>query len=273
MAYRRFRRRGAGGARKGMVRVKKSVSASGSNIYKLTRQVNRLKRSVGSAEKTLYYKTLSTGTVSTPVKIVNMCDYATMVTSGGLYGASAQDIASDKATHEAMTMDILVSLQNFSQFSQSEWDSVNFTCFLVSLRDAIGSKFNPTTGALTLTGGEDYATAGSVGGVDGGFVYLNPKIFKVHKSKRFTLSNIGVDPTATSLPNVVTGYNGQIAKQWQWRLYPKTKIVNSKGTWGQLASAVDPSKQYYVLIFNNNSAADLQYPFHILNCINRVRTN
>lgn len=276
----RYQRRGKRGTGKTGLRIKKSVKPSGSNMAKLVKSVNQIKRRVSGAEKTLYYRfkvnsTAPSGTnysseLRTPYNMYHLCNYNTMVVGSGnaIFGSSATalDIKADRCRHEAITMDLYVSLENMLGTNSSEWNTVNFTCFLVSLKDAIGSKFNASTGAVTLTGGDDYTTVGTVASVDGGYAYINPKIFKVHKSKRFTLSNFNQSPQTLGLTNP------PLAKQWQWKIYPNQTVVNSVGSWTDLACAPDPSKNYYVIIFNNNSGIDAENPTCLINCVSRIKT-
>lgn len=131
----------------------------------------------------------------------------------------------------------------------TETGKINFHCFLVTLRDEIGSAFNPATGAITLVNGTHYYSAGQ------GLFVLNPKVFKVHASKRFILDNHGV-ALATSTGQ--TQYGTQMA--FDMYLKRNQQVKTTGRDWISSVCPPDPSKNSFFIVFNDNSALDAEYP-------------
>ena len=72
-----------------------------------------------------------------------------------ILGTPASATLTKNAIHYKINMDCYVDLENFGGINEE--GTVQFTAMIVSLRDDIGSQFNPGTGGVTLTQGDDYA--------------------------------------------------------------------------------------------------------------------
>lgn len=185
------------------------------------------------------------------VTAYNMCNYQTLTTStpgvsGPIFGSGSDDVTDPKILYHSTQMRIRVALESPTNNEES---TTRFSCFLVSLQDRVPqSKFNNSLGTLTLTAGQDF-------NIVQGVTYLNKKIFKVHKSKFFTLSNYD-----TSLSNPAAQTQFGTDREWSWNIAPKMTIEHPAGNWSALASSLDPSKQYYVLVFTDNQTGDLESP-------------
>jgi len=173
----------------------------------------------------------------------NLCSFATMTP---VFGTQTDDLDDNQILYHSFRSHIKVSLENSVN---NEEETTKFTCFLVSLKDIIPqSRFNNSTGALTLTADLDYT-------INSGVAYLNPKIFNVHKRKLFTLTNYG-----TALGTSAAQSQFGTSMEWNWDMKIKKKIKSGQGNWNLLASALDPSKQYYMLFFSDNQTGDLESP-------------
>jgi len=184
---------------------------------------------------------------------INMCNFAV---AQPIFGADADDDNNYKIVHHDFKMDCFLTLEN----TINEPDTTTFTMFLVSLKDDIGTAFNVSTGALTLVDTIHYYN-------QSGQVLLNKKCFKIHKTIRKTMTNYG---TALSAPAAQT-QSGTNAR-FMIKATPKQTITNVRGDWKVLPSAIDPSKQYYFIIFSDNSALDLQNPGFTYNIVRTMKT-
>lgn len=129
----------------------------------------------------------------------------------------------------------------------NEADLIWYTAFVVSLKDdaADSSLFDPATGLLTLSSGIHYTTLGA-----NGKAMISPRAFNIHGYKRFSM---GGRPNDQSNP---------VVKDLSFTIKPKQKMItNPRGNVfgvGGLSFPKDPSKNYYMLLFNDDSGADLQ---------------
>jgi len=184
---------------------------------------------------------------------LNMCNFSV---AAPIFGTDADDDNNYKIMHHSFIMDCYLSLEN----TINEPDTTTFTMFLVSLRDDVGTAFNTSTGALTLVDQVHYYN-------QSGQVLLNRKCFKIHKSMRRTLSNHG---TALANPSAQTQYGTDC--RFTVKFSPRQIITNVRGDWKVLPCAQDPSKQFYFLIFSDNSAVDLQNPAFTYNIVRTMKT-
>ncbi len=174
-----------------------------------------------------------------------------------IFGTGADDGQANAMIHKSMGIDMYLTLEN----TVNEPDATQFTIFLVSLKDEFNSNsnnFNNTTGALTLASGFHYA-------VSGGLVMINKKVFNIHAVKRRVLTNHG---TALTAPSAQT--QGGTDMRCYIKYAPRKKIVAPYGNWSALACPGDPSKNYFLLVFNDNSALDLQSPKIQINVVHTV---
>jgi len=178
----------------------------------------------------------------------NLTDYAGTV---DVFGTAADDVTSNKMTLKEIKIDFRID-------ANTEKDLIGYTVYLVSLKDEASDRLNPSTGVLSLTTAIDYAQY--LGGA-----FVNPKLFTVHRRKYFNTTNMAI---ATTIPSA---NNSKIAYDFSWTIKPNKVIVNPRGNWSALHSSLDPSKCYYLLVFNNNSSADSENPTIQLNEIMKLR--
>jgi hypothetical protein len=130
----------------------------------------------------------------------------------------------------------------------SEADLIWYTAFVVSLKDdgADSTTFDPATGTLTLALNTHYNSLGA-----SGKTLLNPRFFNIHSYKRFSMGGRSGDQS------------NPVQRDLSFTIVPKEKLItNPKGNIfgsGGLQFPKDPSKNYYLLLFNDDSAGDLQY--------------
>jgi len=159
-----------------------------------------------------------------------------------IFGTSSNDDECNKAVHKSFGMDLRFE-------SNSETDAINFTVFLVTLKDNIrGGAFNTTNGTLSLTGNVDYYN-------QAGLVLLNKNSFTIHNMKRFTLGNNGVGLGSSTAQ---TQYGTD--RRFYMKMRCNKTIQNVNGDWKALGCSQDPSDNYYLLVFNDNNILDATYP-------------
>lgn len=260
-AKRRFRKRTG-------LKVKKVVRASSSNMYKIARQVKSLMRKEKRNHQYLNYVDKGAFlTVNADYQSVNLCNYQSLVATGPIFGSGLEDAQGNQMIHKSMGIRCYVDLENINGINEE--GTVHFSAFLVSLRDSAnnGTMFNPSTGNLNMIPNIDYVMSSVGAGLTGGMAMLNKKKFVIHRKKFFTLSNreqsLGIAASATQY-----GTN----REWYWKIKPNSFIKNPQGNWNSLASALDPSKQYYLILFNDNSLTDTEAPQWQYSVVHTIET-
>lgn len=215
-------------------------------LAKVNRQIKTIKSTLKKervyGQMVQYYNL----TIGSDYTYVNLCDFASQ---GGVFGTSANDLTGNKAKICSIDLDMYLT-------ASSEKDTIGYTIFLVSLKDNIGSDFNTYTGALGASINNHYVYYN-------GMAKLNTAVFKIHKTKRITMTNFGKaigDPTSKQ--------QFGIDCRWNWKIRPNKLVKNAYGDWRGLHSSVDPSNQYYLMIFNDNSALDAENPNIKINQLN-----
>lgn len=225
------------------------------SIQALARSVKVLQRKTATQHQLLnYQQSASQVNITSDYNSFNLCAYSGFTP---IFGTDADDDNNYKVVHKSFGIDGYLSLENLIN---DEENTITFTIFLVSLRDHIGSAFNSGTGGLSLTAGQHYYQ-------QNGLCMLNKKCFKIHKVMRCVLTNHN---TALGLPSAQTqgGTDCRFFMRWS----PNTTIQNPTGDWKALNSALDPSKQYYLLIFNDNSILDAESPAFSFNFVHTMKT-
>lgn len=222
---------------------------------KLQKQINALRKNANrNVEYLNLVQTVDNVNVTSPALSLGLSYFSGM---SGTFGTTGDDFESSKIIHKSFGMDCYVTLENSVNNEES---TIGFTAFLVSLRDEIGPYFLPGTGGLTLTAGITHESIK-------GMVLLNKKMFKIHKTKRFTLSN---HDTALTAPSAQNQFGTD--RRWYWRFSPNKTISNPYGNWKALNSANDPSKTYYFLLFTDNTSADLESPACSITAVHTMKT-
>jgi len=192
--------------------------------------------------------------ISGPLDYINLSNYSSMTP---IFGADGDDDNNYKMVHTSFGFDGLLSLENSYNNEES---TISFTMFLVSLRDDIGEAFTPATGALSLSSGQHYY-------MQNGQCLLNKKCFKIHKVMRKTLTNYN-----TALGTAAAQSQSGTDFRFYLKHSPSCTITNVKGDWKALGSAQDPSKQRYLLIFNDDSILDGESPALTYSIVHTVKT-
>ena len=169
-----------------------------------------------------------------------------------IFGSGADDATAGKMIHKSFGMDIYLN-------SSTEPDPIQFTIFLVSLKDSMRSAaWTQTNGNLSLSSGAEYYA-------QNGLVLLNKKCFNIHGVKRCVLGNNGVGLGSSTAQ---TQYGTD--RRYYMKMSCNKTVEDTAGNWKDLQSSPDPSDNYYLLIFNDNGILDAQNPRVRINVVHTV---
>lgn len=220
----------------------------------LTTKVATLQKQVATLKKVSYetcstYSTIATGfNLTADYNTWNLSRlYPNSSYSAPIFGTSATEISEVNKAY-LNSKDIYVSVRQ-----ASEPNFVRMSMFLVSLKDqaATTTLWDPASRQLVLTGGTDYvlplpATEQAL---------LNPKSFTIHAVKRFTMGTEGAaGPMADTYAQ----------RRFKFTIKPKQKLItNPVGNVfnnSLFSSPMDPSQNYFIILFNDNASLDLEFP-------------
>jgi len=134
----------------------------------------------------------------------------------------------------------------------TESDLTFYTAFIVSLKDQANddNTWSPSTGALVLSPDVHYADIAT-----NGRTLMNPKYFNIHAYKRFYMGGREGDQSAP------------VHRDMSFTIVPKQKKIENPG--GNIFGSIsgrnglpfprDPSQNYFLVMFNDNSAIDFQW--------------
>lgn len=226
------------------------LSKKATTLPKLAKQVRSLQRYVKRDQLYLNYsQTWANSTVSSTYTAFHLNDFSSW---GRIFGTTANDDVANGIIWKSSGLDMKFTTGN-------EPANVNFTVMLLQCKDAakplIGS-----TGALTLTNGDTHYT-------QSGLTMVNKKFFNILRIKRFSLGNNG---QTASQSTAQTQFGTD--RRYYMKISPNKKIVNPTGDWKNLTQSLDPSGNYYLVVFNDNSALDLESPDVTMNAVHTVCT-
>lgn len=253
--YRRvkYRRRGAkksmGGKRRRSIKSKS-----------LSRRVSRLEKNTRSISAVVNFRQAHQNTIVGDYQVWPLTNYANLAP---IFGSVPIQYNKESCRHISVGMDLRISMAN-------EYDKTTYTMFVVSLKDVATTIFDPVNGNLSLTNQQHYT-------ILDGMAMINKEFFNIHKIKRFSTGNQGLAPNV-SFPNLgfpSTVEQGEQALRRDHRFYMKQRIgtfvKNTASTWQSLGANPDPSKNYYLIIFSDNSALDLASPTITANFVHSIR--
>lgn len=141
--------------------------------------------------------------------------------------------------------------------SANEEDNISYSMFLVSISKNGSNIYDQATGTLSaLTQPLHYLSTASMG-------MLNKKYFKIHRTKFGNLGNWSTPLQQSS----AGGKSLTTLDQFYWKIKPMKTIKNPAGNFASLACSQDPATQYYIIVLNDNSTADLESPILEYNII------
>lgn len=232
------------GAKKS-VKETKTIKPTGENLSKINKKVNRIEKSLKKSAEIIHCGDYMNDSMSADVDSYCLTKYSQWT---NIFGGSSDDNYNNQAIHKSFGIDCRLSLQNGLN---TETDSISYTFFLVSLTDEANNILDLSTGQITLTAGLHYYLNNNGGGA-----FINKKMFKILKVKRIEQSNFGQALSVASAG--AAGLKPTV--RWYWKIQRNSIIKNPTGNWKALPCNRDPSKNLFILGFNNNSGADGEFP-------------
>jgi len=228
--------------RKAVKRPKKRMP-----LARMVSQVNYLSKRIKQQNTRVLFGRFATQNISAPLYSYGLDQYNSMST---IFGTASNDTHCNRAIDKSDVMDITVQLNNNVL---TEPGTCNFTCYLVQLKDSIGTNYT-STGALNLISGQHYQSAPFAGAN----VLLNLKYFRILKSKKFTITNYDQPLTNSS------GNTQDTFKRWTWKLKRNQLIDNPEGDFA-LRPPIDPSSARFLIVFTDDVNTDSQSPLVVIN--------
>jgi len=241
VAYRRkpvYRRRRKLTANR-VIRGSSSARTQKAQIATLARKTNRLSKAISQDRIYGQFVTnVANRTMSSPYLITDITPNLSQRTAVFNDQTAVTNAKGFKFTK--LNMDYLVQPYNESSV-------IDMTMFLVSLQPEVAKKVHIETTLMTvLTAAEDYV-ATSVPS----FAMMNKGRFKVHYVKRLQTFENYTDNT----PQTRGFHRGYIKRSLN------DKIINETGNWTLVDDTEHPlTARYFLIVFNNNSAVDLEHP-------------
>lgn len=224
----------------------------------LVKKVNKLARAVKGSYTLQYLQNRGSSTMAAPYLGINLIQWPAFKQ---IYGTGAPDWVDENSfVLKTMKVDLIMRIAN-------ELDNVDYSMFVVQLKGAANTVYDKSTGALSLTQDLHYAR-NDLGDSKEGSVFLNPSMFKILLQRRFTIGNNGqAISSGAGLPNLFV--NKRVTKTF----VINQTYTNPAGNVSALAASIHPSKQYYILFFNNNLSGDLQHNVVDYNIINTIKVS
>lgn len=252
MVYQRKRTSVTGGVRKRRrttlarlvnPRPKSSVSALAKQVQSLSRFVKRDQQYINFGS---YWsaQNLSSNYVALHLNRFDTWNY--------IFGSAANDTYQNSMIWKSTGLDMKFTIGN-------EMANTNFTVFLLQAKDEAATLID-SNGALTLTSTDAYYQTAAL-------TMVNKKYFRILGIRRFSLGNNG-QSASSSTAQTQFGTDRRMYMKFR----PGKKITNPTGDWKALSRSLDPSGNYYLVIFNDNSAADLEYPEVTMTAVHTVQT-
>lgn len=216
-----------------------------SAVKNLNKKVSAIQNLVTVKKNTVFYGIQNNQSVSGDYNqygLTRLSDFQT------IFGTDATDGQGRNCRIRTVTIDNYVSLQNVGGVLSNETATVGFTYFVVSLKPEATSLLGSTGLLNTLTNNTHYYS-------QTGRAMLNPRYFNIHAVKRFTLTNNGM---ALNLSTGQSQYG--IDKRFKVRVKVNKHVQNPAGDWKAMGFSPDVRDNYYALLFNDNSALDLESP-------------
>lgn len=242
--------------RRGMRRTKRSTNikrlAKGkeTTITTLAKSIRSLQRQFKKDQEYLNYaQTWVDQNVSSTYTALHLNDFSSW---GRIFGTSSNDDTQNAVIWKSSGFDMKFDIGN-------EPANTNFTVMLLHCKDTAKGLIN-ASGVIALTAGDTHYT-------QSGLTMVNKKYFNILKIKRFSLGNNGQSASASTAQ---TQFG--IDRRYYMKIRPNKKITNPNGDWKNLTQSLDPSGNYYLVIFNDNSALDLEYPHITMNAVHTVQT-
>lgn len=221
------------------IRGKPKASKNQSGIYKLTKQVNKIQRTVRSRTQHLTYSQQQDFNLSEEYTVKSLTPLSSWTK---VWGDDINLQESNKLTLKGATC-------KYTLYPGDEQALIDVTVTVLTPKSL--KVYNETSGMNTFTPGTDYVSV-----ANGACVLVNLKRFKLHYYKRHQTSIRGTSSGQGFFNGVCNMGSIKLLKgKTNWT------IRNTVGDWDDVSITQLP---YYMhakmVVFNNNAAGDLEYP-------------
>lgn len=233
---------------------KKTTKKGVGTLGKLIKKVNKIGKLAKAGVQTIFTQSDVASGLVAPYSVLNLSQYSAFAP---IFGSDPTDYQKvNKWLHKSQTIDMSLNASN-------EMANIELSMYIVTLKDEANKIYNKTTGALTLVAGQDYVMSGA------NFIQtiLNPKVFNVKWKKHLLIGN-----NNTALINS-SGVGPRMYKRFHKKFMVNSHIKNLYGNVFDLTCSQDPSKQRFLIIFNDNSALDLEHPVIVFNMVNELQVS
>ncbi|AXH75835.1 MAG: putative capsid protein [Cressdnaviricota sp.] len=219
------------------IRGKPKASKNKSAIYKLTKQVNKIQRTVSSRTQRLTYSQQQDFNLSENYTVKSLTPLSSWTKC---FGDNLVAQQSNKLTCKSASL-------KYTVYAGDEQALVDITvCVLTPKSLRI---YNQTNGMNDFVEGTDYVSV-----ANGTCVLVNLKRFKLHYYKRHQTSIRGTSSG--------TGFYNGVCNMGSIKLRNKNWVIkNTVGDWDDVSITQLP---YYMhakmVVFNNNAGGDLEFP-------------
>lgn len=219
-------------------------------VSRLAKSVRSLQRYVKRDQQYLNYgQTWNNTNLSSPYAAFHLTSPSNW---GVIFGTAANDGQQNATIWKSTGLDLYFNIGNESALT-------TFTVFLVHAKDEAANLIS-STGTLSMSSGDAYYSIGSQ-------TMINKKYFRILGVRRFQLGNNG---QAASVSTAQMQFG--IERRMYMKFRANKKLINPGGDWKDLTRSLDPSGNYYLLVFNDNSSADLEYPTLTMTSVHTVQT-
>lgn len=147
---------------------------------------------------------------------------------------------------------------------------VQFTAFLVQLQPKVAQQtYTDTAGMSGMVLNDDYVVPTTAVGLETGYgAYINNQKYKIIKRLEFETGGVG-SATSRLTGTPATGNVGRGTRNWilhrtQFKLNYGSTLFKSSGSGETLSTLqyadINPEQKRFIVIFSDNSLADLEYP-------------
>ena len=248
---RTFKKRSTRPYRRRAYRPTRSVAALAKRVSILSRRMRQKNPPL------ILTRSVNNTAVSAPLVTYGLDQYNSMTQ---VFGTGTDDLTCNRVIDTSDVLDITCRLENASLLAD-EVDTINFTCYMVQLKDATAGNQYTGAGSLNISNVNDNVSTPN----PGAHALLNLKYFKILKTKKFTLTNNGV---ALSASTAQTQFGTDM--RWTWKIRQPRLIENPTGNFN-VRPPVDPSKARFLLFFNDNQTFDVAAPSIIINHVKTLR--
>lgn len=226
------------GRKKRTSKLKTLAKSKTTTVATLARSIRTLQKQFKRDQEYLNYAYTWNGvTVSSNYTVFPLSNFSSWTR---IFGTTANDDVRNSVIWKSSGIDVKIDVGN-------EMANVNFTVMLLNLRDEAKGLID-SSGTLSLTNGDAYYT-------QSGLTMVNKKYFKILGVRRFSLGNHG-QATSSSTAQTLHGTD----RRYYFKLRPNKKLINPSGDWINMNQCQDPSGNYFIVCFNDNSILDLESP-------------